>query len=86
VDYLAIDTRSALGIHTAEERQRYLDTGSHQTISADSTAAELVRDDAAADVEAQAVASEVSVESEAPVVEVVETTAKDAGRLTRRSA
>jgi ribonucleoside-diphosphate reductase alpha chain len=63
LDYLDFDTRSALGIHTAEERQRYLDTGSHQPISAGSTAAELVSDTEAADAEAQAVADEVSVAS-----------------------
>ena len=33
LDYLDFDTRSALGIYTADERQRYLDTGSHQPIS-----------------------------------------------------
>ena len=67
LDYLDFDTRSALGIHTAEERQRYLDTGSHQPISAGSTAAELVSDDVedveAATAEASAIAEEVSVES-----------------------
>jgi ribonucleoside-diphosphate reductase alpha chain len=66
LDYLDFDTRSALGIHTAEERQRYLDTGSHQPISAGSTAAELVSDDTAdveaATAEAEAVAAEVSVD------------------------
>ncbi len=44
LDYLDFDTRSALGIHSADERQRYLDTGSHQPISAGSTAAELIED------------------------------------------
>ncbi len=42
LDYIDFDTRSALGIHSADERQRYLDTGSHQPISKGSTAAELV--------------------------------------------
>jgi ribonucleoside-diphosphate reductase alpha chain len=42
LDYLDFDTRAALGIHSADERQRYLDTGSHQPISSGSTAAELV--------------------------------------------
>lgn len=42
LDYLDVDTRSALGIHSADERQRYLDTGSHQPITHGSTAAELV--------------------------------------------
>ena len=43
LDYLDFDTRSALGIHSADERQRYLDTGSHQPVdNAGTTAAELV--------------------------------------------
>ena len=62
LDYLDFDTRSALGIYTAEERQRYLDTGSHQPISAGSTAAELVNDDEASRAESEAVAEEVSVD------------------------
>jgi ribonucleoside-diphosphate reductase alpha chain len=62
LDYLDYETRSALGIHTAEERQRYLDTGSHQPISAGSTAAELVSDESAAQEESDAVAKEVSVD------------------------
>ena len=45
LDYLDFDTRSALGIHSADERQRYLDTGSHQPVdNAGTTAAELVDD------------------------------------------
>ena len=44
LDYLDFDTRSALGIHSADERQRYLDTGRHQPISAGTTAAELIDD------------------------------------------
>ncbi len=46
LDYLDFETRSALGIYSAGERQRYLDTGSHQPISDGSTAAELISDDA----------------------------------------
>ena len=69
LDYLDFDTRSALGIYTAEERQRQLDTGSYQPISAGSTAAELVSDDVedveAAAVEAATVAEEVSVDDTA---------------------
>ena len=44
LDYLDFDTRSALGIYTADERQRYLDTGSHQPISGGTTAAELIEE------------------------------------------
>jgi ribonucleoside-diphosphate reductase alpha chain len=48
LDYLDFDTRSALGIHSADERQRYLDTGSHQPVdNAGTTAAELVDDSVA---------------------------------------
>ena len=36
LDYLDFETRSALGVYTAEERQRYLDTGSHQASGMDS--------------------------------------------------
>jgi ribonucleoside-diphosphate reductase alpha chain len=68
LDYLDFDTRSALGVFTAEERQRYLDTGSHQPISAGTTAAELIEDGEAAETEAAAIADEASV------VEPVETT------------
>ena len=42
LDYLDFDTRSALGIFSADERQRHLDTGSYQPINDGSTAAELV--------------------------------------------
>ena len=44
LDYLDYETRSALGIYTADERQRYLDTGSHQPISGGTTAAELIEE------------------------------------------
>ncbi|MEG9225658.1 vitamin B12-dependent ribonucleotide reductase [Aeromicrobium sp. Sec7.5] len=43
LDYLDFDTRSALGIFSADERQRHLDTGSYQPINDGSTAAELVQ-------------------------------------------
>lgn len=32
LDFLPFETRSALGIHTAEERQRHLDTGSYEPL------------------------------------------------------
>jgi ribonucleoside-diphosphate reductase alpha chain len=32
LDFLPFETRSALGIHTAEERQRHLETGSYEPI------------------------------------------------------
>jgi len=77
LDYLDFDTRSALGIHTADERQRYLDTGSHQPISSGTTAAELVGSDE--------VAPEIA--DEAPQVEdIVTESAKSAPVTARTSA
>ncbi len=32
LDFLPFETRSALGIHSAEERQRHLDTGSYEPV------------------------------------------------------
>ncbi|MGI9085220.1 MAG: vitamin B12-dependent ribonucleotide reductase, partial [Aeromicrobium sp.] len=55
LDYLDFDTRSALGIYTADERQRYLDTGSHQPISGGTTAAELIEERHAVDESAASV-------------------------------
>ncbi|MFS0884696.1 vitamin B12-dependent ribonucleotide reductase [Aeromicrobium sp. 179-A 4D2 NHS] len=49
LDYLDFDTRSAMSIHSVEERQRYLDTGSYEPLEGDgTTAAELVSDEPAA--------------------------------------
>ena len=43
LDYLDYETRSALGIYSADERQRYLDTGSYEPLNAGgTTAAELI--------------------------------------------
>jgi ribonucleoside-diphosphate reductase alpha chain len=66
LDYLDFDTRSALGIHSASERQRYLDTGSYEPINTGgTTAAELV--ETPAPVEAAPVAEA------APATEGIET-------------
>jgi ribonucleoside-diphosphate reductase alpha chain len=35
LDFLPFETRSALGIHSADERQRHLDTGSYETSAED---------------------------------------------------
>ena len=42
LDYLPFETRSALGIYSAEERQRYLETGSYEPIEETGSAAELI--------------------------------------------
>jgi ribonucleoside-diphosphate reductase alpha chain len=42
LDYLPFEQRSALGIYTAEERQRYLETGSYEPVEETGGAAELI--------------------------------------------
>ena len=58
LDYLDYETRSALGIYSADERQRYLDTGSHQPISGGTTAAELIEEQGPSVVESERGTSE----------------------------
>ncbi|NLC97605.1 MAG: vitamin B12-dependent ribonucleotide reductase, partial [Actinomycetales bacterium] len=78
LDYIDFDTRSALGIYSAEERQRYLDTGSYEPNFGDgSTAAELIeipeiQAEAEGDIEAVAVA----IQTERPVVGNAQTSAE----------
>ena len=96
LDYLDYETRSALGIHSAEERQRYLDTGSHQPISKGSTAAELVETQPetlkeaataeAATSSASPTSSAEPVEVSTPSAEPVEATAKPAPQTAHTSA
>jgi len=60
LDYLPFDERSMLGIYSAEERQRHLETGSYEPIEETGNAAELIQ------------GPEIEVlEVEAPKVEVV---------------
>ena len=75
LDYLDFDTRSALGIHSAEERQRYLDTGSYEPLNTGgTTAAELVETPAEApSTEAKAEVVEEAQVAEAPATVVAET-------------
>jgi len=42
LDYLSFEERSALGIYSAEERQRHLETGSYEPIEETGNASELV--------------------------------------------
>ncbi len=76
LDYTDFDTRSALGIYSAEERQRYLDTGSYEPVIGDgSTAAELIEvDEGTAHVEAAA--EPVTVQVERPVTGNAQTSAE----------
>ncbi|QBR92275.1 vitamin B12-dependent ribonucleotide reductase [Nocardioides euryhalodurans] len=80
LDYLPFDKRAALGIYSAEERQRYLETGSYDPVEETGSAAELL----------EAPSSEVEV---SPVVEVrgapapsLETPAAEAGQEPKKQA
>ena len=42
LDYLPFETRSAMGIYTAEERQRHLETGSYELLEETGSASELL--------------------------------------------
>jgi ribonucleoside-diphosphate reductase alpha chain len=44
LDYLSFEDRAALGIYSAEERQRYLETGSYDLVEETGSAAELIED------------------------------------------
>jgi ribonucleoside-diphosphate reductase alpha chain len=57
LDYLPFDERAALGIYSAEERQRHLETGSYEPMEETGSASELVSTD-------------TSKDEKAPVVEV----------------
>ncbi|CAN5397649.1 vitamin B12-dependent ribonucleotide reductase [soil metagenome] len=67
LDYLDFDNRSALGIHTASERQRHLDTGSYHPEDDGTTSASLV-----SQVEPTSPVEPVETKSTSPV-ELVET-------------
>ncbi|WP_028659419.1 vitamin B12-dependent ribonucleotide reductase [Nocardioides insulae] len=75
LDYLPFEERSALGIYSAEERQRYLETGSYEPLEETGSAAELIEaaqpERARASVEEESSASdletvEATVDREAP--------------------
>ncbi|PUA82470.1 vitamin B12-dependent ribonucleotide reductase [Nocardioides currus] len=68
LDYLSFDDRSALGIYSAEERQRHLETGSYEPIVEETgSAAELL--DAPSVVGVRSEASLETIEVEGEVVE-----------------
>ena len=66
LDYLDFETRQGLGIYSADERQRYLETGSYEPVEETGSPAELIADHDH-DIE------EALVVEDAPVVELVET-------------
>ncbi|WP_134741289.1 vitamin B12-dependent ribonucleotide reductase [Nocardioides sp. 503] len=44
LDYLSFEERSAMGIYSADERQRHLETGSYELVEETGSAAELIED------------------------------------------
>ena len=69
LDYLDFETREGLGIYSADERQRYLETGSYEPVAeTGNNAADLIEIDLSPVEEAPV--------AETPAVEVVEATAK----------
>jgi ribonucleoside-diphosphate reductase alpha chain len=61
LDYLSFEDRQALGIYSADERQRYLETGSYELPTEVGNAAEVIGD-LSAPVEAELVEEDSSVE------------------------
>ncbi|MDP2772519.1 MAG: vitamin B12-dependent ribonucleotide reductase, partial [Nocardioides sp.] len=45
LDYLSFEERSAMGIYSAEERQRHLETGSYELVEETGSASELIEDE-----------------------------------------
>jgi len=69
LDYLDFEARSALGIYSAEERQRHLETGSYEPLEETGSASELIETPArthAEPVEAPVEAEEVVIADKAP--------------------
>lgn len=75
LDYMPFEQRSALGIYTADERQRYLETGSYEPVEETGGAAELIAapepiaEDAVVDAEIVAPVEVKPVAPEAPAGE-----------------
>jgi ribonucleoside-diphosphate reductase alpha chain len=78
LDYLTFEDRQALGIYSAEERQRYLETGSYEPLQDDEVgnASEVIGDlSAPPSVEpGETTDAELVETTDAPSVELVETT------------
>ncbi|MFD6416527.1 vitamin B12-dependent ribonucleotide reductase [Streptomyces sp. NPDC060194] len=72
LDFLPFETRSALGIHSAEERQRHLDTGSYEPLEEDELDVEGLSQSAPLQQELKAVSSP----AEAPAPQVAHNNAE----------
>ncbi len=66
LDFLPFETRSALGIHSAEERQRHLDTGSYEQPEDDEVDVEGLAQSAPRTPELKAVAAAPAPKAEVP--------------------
>ncbi len=77
LDYLPFEERSMLGIYSAEERRRHLETGSYEPLEETGSASELTATSFAEPAEATA-ATTPEVQSEARAESVVEEKAKPA--------
>ncbi|MBM9461412.1 vitamin B12-dependent ribonucleotide reductase [Nocardioides sp. zg-536] len=90
LDYLSFDERSALGIYSAEERQRHLETGSYEPVEETGNASELLETvpvAKAADAEVELVEAEdadllAGAPSVEPEAKVAKTTAELLEKLT----
>ena len=79
LDYLSFDERSALGIYSAEERQRHLETGSYEPLIEETgSAAELV-ESASSEIVIETVATPApaAVHTSAELLEKITGTAVD---------
>jgi ribonucleoside-diphosphate reductase alpha chain len=72
LDYLSFDERSALGIYSAEERQRHLETGSYEPIEETGGPEQLIDSEPLIEIEAR----EVKVESESVAPAAAHTSAE----------
>jgi len=86
LDYLSFESRSALGIYSAEERQRYLETGSYDVVEETGSAAELIDDHPSIAPKAAAPVAEPVEAEEAEVVETPVAEVKPAGREAKTTA
>ncbi|WP_416875287.1 vitamin B12-dependent ribonucleotide reductase [Kitasatospora sp. SC0581] len=78
LDFLPFETRSALGIHSVEERQRHLETGSYEPLEAE----ELDTESLAQSAPVAAKPAAVPAPAPAPVVEAPKATPKQAHNST----
>jgi ribonucleoside-diphosphate reductase alpha chain len=78
LDYMTFDERSMLGIYTAEERQRHLETGSYEPLEL--SEAESLKTEHVDAAKAEAAPVEAEIVSEAPAA------AEPAGRAAKTSA